>query len=1238
MTDLVTAIRERLRDKILSVTELNELMEIAAQGGITVDKVNSIVAACEQSTDGFNPVTRAHLMHRLAKLKATDALSAIRSKPVRTEGFHKLAERQAELELSAYDAFEAQRQLRDVGDWLWAQAEPSALGRGELRPNAGVDRAEFEAKRTKLQSLQAELLTTMAAVVGPIEAMSGAERAALYASASNTARSRWHDLQQAFERPEYLLGMSAADRATALSTVAKTDNAAPAGGSKSFADITFDEPVEWELDDWSLRLKLPKNTSITKIGDLGDFVIEGDALHLPGGATLSGQLRLVGGRVELREGCSYRSELVRLEATGSGVNVKTTKDTLVAGPGVKLTMSMVGAGGPTSLMGHEESPAELRTLKFALTDAELPDGTIVRQGKGELKVVFRDGKAEGVLKGSIKLDPESTVVKLVDDNPISLKGVSSRDGVVTRGGVVLKDGQPVGFSRYSDVSIDGLAFSTDSSRFTAYRFRPPATYEVGAGVSVTQAPAEREVTIVGDDLRIEREPRSNSVSVEKGGVKIKGDRVTALLPDTAVTLSWGKVEVDAGGATFLDAVPAVWPKGNAILVLPDRVEIRGAGIRIKGSARYGAKGLLAVKPRDAFGRTERLELGLEAQGKIELKRVSETGRPERLEVAATGGARVTSGRWSFDAANPKNPVVEGDNLGGPVVRVAVGGKTYEIDPRPLWSESGVQGETGRFRQVPVIDNPALFGGALERTTLAVLQGRDKLLQGSKGELVKRVQHTLNFVLGERLPLSGTMDAATLDALARFKRLSGAGSFRGVDAATMGRLIEWSPPSLTAKSRPKTMVMLWLNSEVPDELKRFKTLAKERGAKPVVIGPADGDAKDVTALATYMAKAERGEIDFDWLVLSGHSGGTSTWGPNGRLDYTTLQEWAKTFPRAAAEIEKLQLLNCYNVTPDRAQTLWKPMFPAVFGAAGFMYSAPGKKAQSSDENLLRTGRLFAQIAKGKLPDKTGATAITEAYARDNYIKEQNASIWVRYRKNDGTEGELFKLTPATEYSMRTAHGADELDIAAFSQRQTFKKYFDAQEAGFENPPAEHHTGALREYLNAVDGVLGRWTQRAQQYQQHRQRQERDSSYVMPEEFRTGTDPDYQVRELQKQRGQVLFLIYYAEVRRFFAERYGQTIVAFNSLLARHHVAERFPAGAELQRMSRKQVLAMLQRIEAAVNQLPDGVAYETIEDPAWRIMTGTDPAQTTPCSPSQFLYRAQAFLKKLDTDFIAAEWL
>jgi hypothetical protein len=479
-------------------------------------------------------------------------------------------------------------------------------------------------------------------------------------------------------------------------------------------------------------------------------------------------------------------------------------------------------------------------------------------------------------------------------------------------------------------------------------------------------------------------------------------------------------------------------------------------------------------------------------------------------------------------------------------------------------------------------------------------------------------------------------------------------------------------------RERLMVMIAMNDEVPDEFDRFHQLAAERGARAVIIGPPDQELQDPRELTRYLAMAEAGAVDLDWLVVSGHSTGSSTWGNLGRFQYSWLPGWAREFPSAFAQIERLNLLNCYNVTPERARNYWPSVFPNVQAAAGFMYSAPGVGSQSSDEFLLNSGRIMMELEKGVHPAEALAERLARAFERDEYILWQNAALFVRTEDNpDG----VFGMTTTARRNMEQ-HGAEE-ELRAIPQRFTtaFSNYYEAATPEFADPPHGHES-ILRQYLGAVQHIVDRWEGRMAELE--RWERGRDAFFAelrtayeaehgsldgfrqpwrpedFPvhlrhgvEEFRSARNWNTEYERVQRLRAKILNLVKSSAIQDQFSAFYEPNVIAFNEWLERSYDtmnAERTAVGEEAltpvllpppgtwSALNRMEMRQRIREVDASLDALPAELRREVIHSREWIMMNENNPREVGFTSPRDFFARLEQFVDRLDPSYIQPEWL
>ncbi len=558
-------------------------------------------------------------------------------------------------------------------------------------------------------------------------------------------------------------------------------------------------------------------------------------------------------------------------------------------------------------------------------------------------------------------------------------------------------------------------------------------------------------------------------------------------------------------------------------------------------------------------------------------------------------------------------------------------------------------------------------------TVPVIRNLGRGRSTPKGPLIRAVQQIVG------ASADGMMGPGTAGAIERWQSSNGVRATGAIDGPTLRKMLATSGTaySMSIKPRPKVMVMVAMNDEVPDELRRFHELAARRGATAIIIGPKDQDYQDSRELTRFFARAEAGDIDFDWLVISGHSTGYSTWGKLGRFEYSWLSEWKAVFPRAFGQIEKINLLNCYNITPERARSYWPALFENLQVAAGFMYSAPGVESQSSDEFLINSGSIMLELEKGGEIQSWNAQSMARRFERDDFIKWQNAAIF--FRVSDDPDG-VFGMTATAKREMRM-HGAQE-ELRAIPERfrQAFDNHFRAATEEYAEPPTGHNS-ILRQYLGAVQHIVDRWQSRMVPYRRFVEARDRfleshkaryvaehgsEGGYRTPrredypanlrgqaEEYRRagGWERDY--TEVQQLRAKILNLIKTYAIQEQFGRFYGPNIEAFNEFLEvqydainadRQAAGEEqltpvlLPTGQAWKQLNRMQMLQRLAAVRESLQRVDYAARSKTRQEREWAIMTEKDPTASQFASPDSFFARAEEFVRKLEPEFIQAEWL
>src|SRR5207249_1403524 len=144
-------------DGRLSLDEIDDLVRIASDDGVSVTELEQIVHACEQSETGFEPAQRAHLYVRLAGLLARDALAALAQFPARA-GEQRLAETEMRVQILAGEVGAARDRLTQLSEYNASLFDAAALAAGELRPAAEAQPERFADWRTQFTKGQATLV------------------------------------------------------------------------------------------------------------------------------------------------------------------------------------------------------------------------------------------------------------------------------------------------------------------------------------------------------------------------------------------------------------------------------------------------------------------------------------------------------------------------------------------------------------------------------------------------------------------------------------------------------------------------------------------------------------------------------------------------------------------------------------------------------------------------------------------------------------------------------------------------------------------------------------------------------------------------------------------------------------------------------------------------------------------------------------------------------------------------
>jgi len=238
--------------------------------------------------------------------------------------------------------------------------------------------------------------------------------------------------------------------------------------------------------------------------------------------------------------------------------------------------------------------------------------------------------------------------------------------------------------------------------------------------------------------------------------------------------------------------------------------------------------------------------------------------------------------------------------------------------------------------------------------------------------------------------------------------------------------------------------------------------------------------ELAQLSVVFDQAERGERYIERIVFSGHSVGSGVWGDsNGSLSWTTVGKLSMVFPQAAGQVQDLMIAACYSGGENTMDT-YRSMFPNLKTIWAYDGSAPGS-VSGAVPHILR----WERGTRG-----TSTDALTRNAAKDTR-KGEYVAVWTLTKGYDNGQ-------PATDIA--TARAGYE------STRGVVAEFVSgAQQA--DNP----QTGPLREHYNNIQRMLSR---------NDLPTSERDA--------------------LQKERDQVIRLLYFNNVKSFFSSVHAPTI--------------------------------------------------------------------------------------------------
>lgn len=295
-------------------------------------------------------------------------------------------------------------------------------------------------------------------------------------------------------------------------------------------------------------------------------------------------------------------------------------------------------------------------------------------------------------------------------------------------------------------------------------------------------------------------------------------------------------------------------------------------------------------------------------------------------------------------------------------------------------------------------------------------------------------------------------------------------------------------------------------------------ADKAAALAEILANAGDNTRDEAAqLARTFREADRGTRTIERIVLSGHSVGSGVWGDgNGYLKLTTIGELALLFPRAAGQVQDLMMAACYSGGESKLDS-YTGMFPNLRSVWAYDGSAPGA-VSGAVPHILR----WERGTRGESGDGLSRTVA------HGTRKGENVAVW----------------TAVKGYDNGHERGPIESDRSSYTTSHEGLAAFVSGETAVENS----QTGPLRTHYNNIQRLLSR-----------------------------SDLPAAERPQLEKERDQVIRLLYWKNVGTMFQQTYGRDISQAYGELGL--TVPNFTT------MSRKDALAKVAELETAIAAKP-----------------------------------------------------
>lgn len=248
----------------------------------------------------------------------------------------------------------------------------------------------------------------------------------------------------------------------------------------------------------------------------------------------------------------------------------------------------------------------------------------------------------------------------------------------------------------------------------------------------------------------------------------------------------------------------------------------------------------------------------------------------------------------------------------------------------------------------------------------------------------------------------------------------------------------------------------------------KRAAVKRGERVIVI-PKSGEKISKHTLDDEMARLSKEGIEVSSMIFSGHDGGGYFGGRSGGMNKSEVREVMAKYPEMAKGVDSLILRGCYTATPGEAMSLendsWNGIFPDLNMIAGYIGAAPSSEriySKSFIEEILSLESDIYMSASVKNVEKMFANISNSKWTSNSLAF-----------KRCGDEDYHYVARPL-QHKGYGALTMDEIlkicDKPTIQKHiETTRKYYEAFEEGYENPPVAHHGTDLREAYTYLNGV-------------------------------------------------------------------------------------------------------------------------------------------------------------------------